>query len=345
MNFSRRETCFGLLAAVAATFTIAQTIPAMAQSQTVIRFASVGGLTDAPLHLAEERGLFEKVGLQVQLQRMTNAPALMAGVATGQLDVAGISITPGLFSSVQQGMQLRIVGDKQSLRPGVSATRLVIRSDLSTGSEAGDMKVLKGKSIAVSAKASSVYMLLERLLKKHGMTLNDVRIVELAYPNMLAALSSKAIDAAINLEPFMSQAIEAGVVKMTSDLSEFVPAEGGTIVPIVYSETFAQNTAAAKAFMKAYTQGVRIYNDAFVKNIDKDKVIEIISRRAKINLKVVREAFPAGLDPNQRVSMDFLDDLQKFFVSQNFLRSTIDVKKVVDLSFADAAVKDLGPYK
>jgi NitT/TauT family transport system substrate-binding protein len=207
------------------------------------------------------------------------------------------------------------------------------------------MKALKGKTIAVSAKASSVYMLLERLLKKHGMTFNDVRVIELAYPNMLAALSSKAIDAAINLEPFMSQAMQAGVVKLTSDLSEFVPAEGGTIVPIVYSENFAQKTAAANAFMKAYTQGVRIYNDAFVKNIDKEKVIEIIARRAKINPKVVHEAFPAGLDPNQRVSMDFLDDLQKFFVSQNFLRSTIDVKKVVDLSFADAAVKELGPYK
>jgi len=345
MMISRRGSCFGLLAAAAATFVFAHATPATAQEKTVIRFASVGGITDAPVHLAEENGLFAKAGLQIQIQRMTNAPALLAGVATDQLDIAGISITPGLFSSVQQGMQLRIVGDKQSLRPGVSATRLVIRTDLSTGSEAGDMKVLKGKTIAVSAKASSVYMLLERLLQKHGMTLSDVRVIELAYPNMLAALSSKAIDAAINLEPFMSQAMQAGVVKLTSDLSEFVPAEGGTIVPIVYSENFAQKTAVANAFMKAYTQGVRIYNDAFVKNIDREKVIEIIARRAKISAKVVHESFPAGLDPNQRVSMDFLDDLQKFFVAQNFLRSTIDVKKVVDLSFADAAVKDLGPYK
>lgn len=343
MNFSTN----GLvkLASAAALCLAAQVTIAAAQSPTVVKFASVGGITDAPLHLAEENGLFAKGGIQVEIQRMNNAPGLMTAVATGQLDAAGISITPGLFSSVQQGLNMRIVGDKQSLSPGISATRLVIRSDLYKDGEAENIKSLKGKTIAVSAKASSVYMLLEDLLKKHGMTLSDVRIIELAYPNMFAALSSKAIDAAINLEPFLSQSLQGGVAKDVSDLSEFVPKEGGTIVPIVYSETFAQKPAAANAFMKAYTEGVRIYNDAFVKNKDREKVIEIIARRAKLDPKVVRESFPAGLDPNQRVSMDFLDRLQKFFIAQNFLRNSIDVHKVVDQSFADAAVKELGPYK
>lgn len=334
----------GLISA-AVLLAVAGVSSSSAQSPVVIKFASVGGITDAPLHLAEENGLFAKLGIQVDMQRMNNAPGLMTAVATGQLDAAGISITPGLFSSVQQGLNMRIVGDKQSLSPGISATRLVIRSDLDKGNEADNMKALKGKTIAVSAKASSVYMLLEDLLKKHGMTLDDVRVIELAYPNMFAALTSKAIDGAINLEPFLSQALQGGVAKTVSDLSEFVPAEGGTIVPIVYSEAFAQKVQAANAFMKAYTEGVRIYNDAFVKDKDREKVIEIIARRAKIDPKVVRESFPAGLDPNQRVSMDFLDRLQKFFIAQKFLRNSIEVGKVVDPSFAEAAVKELGPYK
>jgi NitT/TauT family transport system substrate-binding protein len=142
------------------------TAPSPAPAQPAeIRFASVGGITDAPLYLAEELGLFAKAGISVKRQRMNNAPTLLTAIATDQLDVAGISVTPGLFTSVQQGVQIRIVGDKQSLRPGFSATRLVIRSDLAKGSEAETVAALKGKSVAVSAKASQVYMLLVKLLR------------------------------------------------------------------------------------------------------------------------------------------------------------------------------------
>jgi ABC-type nitrate/sulfonate/bicarbonate transport system substrate-binding protein len=124
-----------------------------------------------------------------------------------------------------------------------------------------------------------------------------------------------------------------------------MPSEGGTIVPIVYSEIFSQKTALANAFMKAYMQGARIYNDAIIKGKDKDKAIEIIARYANVSAKIVRESFPAGIDPNQHISLEFLDELQTFFIKQNFLRASIDVKKVVDLSFANSAENELGTYK
>ena len=345
MNFTARGICFGLLSAAfalggaALTNAVAQSVP------VTVKFASVGGITDAPLYLAEEYGLFAKGNLKVERQAMTSAPTLMTSIATGQLDVAGISITPGLFSSVQQGMHMRIVGDKQSLRPGVSATRLLIRADLDQGNEAANMKMLRGKNIAVTSKAASVYMLLERLLKKYDMTFSDVRIVQLSFPNMLPAFVSYAIDGAMDLEPFLSSAILSGAAKQVSDLTEFVPSTGGTIVPVVYSENFAQQKEAANGFMLAYVQGVRLYNDALFKGKDREKTIEIIARYAKIKPEVVRDSFPAGLDPDQRVSLQFLDDYQDFFIRENFLRDKIDVGKIVDLSFADEAVKKLGLYK
>lgn len=70
--------------------------PAHADDVTTIQFSSVGGITDAPLYSADEYGLFAKAGLKVERQRMSSAPNLMTVVATGQVDVAGISMTPGL---------------------------------------------------------------------------------------------------------------------------------------------------------------------------------------------------------------------------------------------------------
>ena len=124
-----------------------------------------------------------------------------------------------------------------------------------------------------------------------------------------------------------------------------MPKEGATIVPIVYSEEFARRKDAANAFMKVYMQGVRIYNDAFVKGKDKQRVIEIIARDAKVKPEVVADGFPAGLDPDQIVSEAFLAELQDFFFDQKFLRAKIDVARIVDHSFAKQAAKELGPYK
>ena len=316
-------------------------------AQEIVKFGSVGGMTDAGIYLADELGFFSSAGIKVEMQRIPNAPSLTAAIATNQLDVAGISVSPGLYASVQQGMNLKIVGDKQSLRRGFSATQLVIRSELNAGSEAADIAALKGKKVAVSAKPSISYMLLVALLEKHGLKRDFVQTVELVYPNMVPALASGAIDAAIMLEPFLSQAVakKAGVV--VSDLSDVVPGRGISVVPLVYSENFIKRRAVAQNFMNAYVQGVRVYNDAFSlgKNINQDKVVQIIARRTNTDEASVREQNKGGLDPDQAVGIEELEAFQKFFVEQNFLHQSIDVRSIVDLSFSQAAVAKLGPYK
>lgn len=315
--------------------------------ETTVRFGSVGGLTDAGLYLAEELGYFKEAGIKVEMQRIPNAPTLLSAIATEQLEVAGISVTPGLFTSVAQGMQLRIVGDKQSFRPGFSATRLVVQPALHVGREEEVARGLRGKAVAVSAKGSSAYMDSVKYLAKYQLAPADVRAVELAYPSMIPALTSGAVSAAVLLEPFLSQAIRTGVAKELSDLIEAAGAtakESALSVPMVYSEKFAQNRQAAQAFMIAYLRGVRVYNDAFVKGRDKDKVIEIMAKHAKLAPDVVRAAFPAGLDPNGRISIRNLAGRQDFFIQQKFIQAPIDVAKVVDLSFAEGAVAQLGEY-
>ena len=328
--------------------TAAAVLAAPARAATEIRFGSVGGLTDAGIWLAEEAGHFAAAGLSVRALRMPNAPALLTALATGALDIAGISITPGLFSSITQGVQIRIVGDKQSVRPGFSATRLVVRAGMQNGTEAEQVVALKGKPIALSAKAASVALVLKRYLAGFGLSFADVRLVELPYPSMISALGSGAVDAAVILEPFLSQSIQTGIARQLNDLahaSGTSAARSSTAVPLVYSEAFASNRDTAQAFMDAYLRGVRIYNDAFAKNIDKDKVIGILTARAKVDAAVVRDGFPAGLDPNGRVDMVFLDECQRYFIEQQYLQAPIDLTKLVDVSFADNAVSRLGEYR
>ena len=67
-------------------------------------------------------------------------------------------------------------------------------------------KDLKGKTVAVPGRYANQRLILYRELKKAGMTLDDIKIVEMPPPDMPAALYSRAVDAITSGEPFMGQA-------------------------------------------------------------------------------------------------------------------------------------------
>ena len=165
---------------------------------------------------------------------------------------------------------------------------------------------------------------------------------------MAPALASGAVDAAVVLEPFLSQALQQGIARPLNDLaaaSGGTATESSTSVPLVYSEAFATNKTAAQGFMDAYLRGVRLYNDAFAHNIAKDRVIGILAAKAKLDPAVIRGGFPAGLDPNGRVNARFLNECQRYFIQQKYLQEAIDLSRLVDMSFADSTIARYGEYK
>jgi NitT/TauT family transport system substrate-binding protein len=335
---------FASLLCAVAILALSWTGQAAAQSLTPVRYASVGGTTDAGIYIAEDFGFFKDAGIALHYQRLDSAAALLGAIATGHIDVAGISLTPGLFAAQSRNIGLRVVGDKESILPGFAATQLVARSD-SGGGEADILRRLKGKPVAVSGKTSASYFLLASLLKKYGMAPADLRIVELSYPAMVVALTNHAVDAAVMLEPFLSQALRTSGVRSVSDFTEIVPASGASIVPIVYGEAFAANRKPADAFMLAYTRAVHVYLDAFRKGTEKDKVIAAIARHTGFDRKAILATRPVGFAPDQKLDMGFLDAAQAFFVAQHYLPAPADTRRLVDPSFAAAAVRVLGPYR
>lgn len=64
---------------------------------------------------------------------------------------------------------------------------------------------LKGKTVAVPGRYANHRLILYRELKRVGMKLSDVNIVEMPPPDMPAALYSKSVDAVTSGEPFMGQ--------------------------------------------------------------------------------------------------------------------------------------------
>lgn len=64
---------------------------------------------------------------------------------------------------------------------------------------------LRGKTVAVPNRYSNQRLLLFKALRERGMSINEIKIVEMPPPDMPAALYAKAVDAITSGEPFMGQ--------------------------------------------------------------------------------------------------------------------------------------------
>src|ERR1700741_74719 len=81
-------------------------------------------------------------------------------------------------------------------------------------------KDLAGKRIAIPSRFAVDFLFLRKMLAQEGMTPKDIQIVEMAPPDMPAALYAKAVDAYCTGAPFGAAAQRAGyarALRMTRD--------------------------------------------------------------------------------------------------------------------------------
>src|SRR5687768_14389487 len=79
---------------------------------------------------------------------------------------------------------------------------------------------LKGKRIAIPSRFAVDFLFLRKMLAQEQMTVDEIEIVELAPPDMPAALYANAVDAYCTGEPFGAAAQKAGYatpLRMTRD--------------------------------------------------------------------------------------------------------------------------------
>ena len=103
--------------------------------------------------------------------------------------------------------------------------------------------------------------------------------------------------------------------------------------------------------MRAYIKAVREYNDALkdgkIAGPNAEEVIAVLTEYTFIkDAKVHREITPAAIDPDGRMNLKGLANDLQFFKERKLLQDpSITVERILDTSFAEEAVKELGPYK
>lgn len=95
-----------------------------------------------------------------------------------------------------------------------------------TDSDIRAIRDLRGKTIAIPGRYSNQFLIIFKALSERGMSIKDVKTVEMPPADMPAALASRSVDAVISGEPFMAKTELAGygrVLFMTKDVwPEFI---------------------------------------------------------------------------------------------------------------------------
>lgn len=120
----------------------------------------------APLTLAKEAGIFKKNGLDVTIKKIPQKDRHLA-IAAGDVQCAATTVETWISWNANG------VATKQifQLDKSYGADGMAVRNDIAS------IKDLKGKTVAASAPGTSPYFGLAWMLKKNGLTVKDVTIV------------------------------------------------------------------------------------------------------------------------------------------------------------------------
>jgi NitT/TauT family transport system substrate-binding protein len=256
------------LATVAGTLAAAA-FPARAQTLETVTVGAVNSVADTPFLIADRKGFFHDVGIDVKFQTFDSGASMIAPIGTGQIDVAGGAPAAGLYNAIARGINMKIVADRASDPPGYGFNVLLVRKDLVTSGRYKTLADLKGMKFAEPGKGSTSLATTERLLQKAGLKYDDVEHVFLAFPEQVVALQNGSIDATCVLEPWATQAVKLGIATRIGGDDTWYPNQ--QLAVVLYSVDFAtKRLDAANRFMVAYVRALRYYNDALSRRRHRD---------------------------------------------------------------------------
>ncbi len=327
--------------------TASQAAPAAAGSLTKVRYGDLKALGDCGIYIAVEQGFFKEQGLDVEITSFDSAANMVAPLGAGQLDAAGGAISAGLFNAFNRNIPMKIVADKghsEPTPPGFPVSVFLTRKALFDGGQVKSAADLKGHKFGWVAKGISTELDLAAFLKSGGLTVNDVDLTQMGFPDMVSAMASGGIDACAPPEPFVTNMLGKDIASAIGYDYQVNPRN--QVAAILYGADFAKGDAASR-FMIAYVRAVRLYNDATLKKNAqaKQKFVDASVKYTTVKDPALYDRMaPQGLDPDGKLNVDSIRAQQDFFLNAGTQQARVNLDNYIDTHYAADAVKQLGPY-
>ena len=232
----------------------------------------------APIFVAQQQGYFKNEGIDLKIISPANAADGPKLIAAGKADIA-IDYQPQLIMQVAQGLPLVRFG--ALVNSPLSCLITLKNGPIKT------IKDLKGKSVACSPGFSDI--MLDTMLKHHGLNINDVKRVSVNYDLVQSLLSHNVAAFTGGMRNF--EPIEIKLAGKTPKL--FLPEKNG--IPPYDELIFVTNKNEIKnpkliKFLSALKSGV----DYLQKHPEKSWLL-FAKNHPALNNKLNHEAWHASL--------------------------------------------------
>ena len=320
---------------------IAAAAAAARAEDTTIHIALVRSVSNGAELIALDRGYFKEAGLNVVIDDIDTSANTMVLLAQNKLQIIAGGVSAGYFNALEKGMPVIIIGDRVSTPIGHD---LMLRADLKD--QITDLRQLKGRAIASNGVGSVSTYETGKMLETVGLGISDVDIKVLRFNQMAAALANKAVDAALLIPPFVYEYAEQKFAVRFAQPDKLVQPSPMTIAVIMVNTDWAkQNRETLQKYYTAYLRGVRDYCNAYHGSAVRKDVIEAIVRHgSERNPKILNDYPWPSRSADGRVNVASMLDMQRWYVANKFSTANLPAERLVDMSYADAAMKQLGPF-
>ena len=309
-----------------------------------IQVGTIPILGSAPFFTAAAKGYFTEQGLDVELQSFPSAGPMVAPLSVGQLDVGGGQFGVSYLNAVGAELDVMSQASLSSQPPGFGAVPLLVRKDLSDSGEVTEVADLAGLKVAVNVERGTAEYLLAKAIEPAGLTVDDVDMVTLPFPDMPAAFANGAIDAAILGNPLASKAVgeEVAVVLVEGDQITDTPQNG----MVYFGQRFLdpENFEAAVRFTVAYLQGVR---DLQGEGWRSDENAAILSEATGVPVPAIQNGQPFYFDPNGEPNTASLENIQQYHFDRGYtdLAAPLPISALFHREILDEALARIGLYE
>jgi len=178
--------------------------PARADEPVTIHVLAVPNDLYAEAYYAQDQGFFKTAGLDVEVTTVANGGVAATTLAGGSADIA-VSNLVQIAMAVAHGVPLTVIAGAGLYSSQAASTALCVPKT----SPLRSARDLEGKTIGVAALNDLATVAIKKWLTQNGAEYKNVRMIELGYPAMIAALASGRIDAAMLAEPWQTTARNA----------------------------------------------------------------------------------------------------------------------------------------